>query len=145
MSARVLRLAVVLLAAVLAAVLLAGCGPELPSGPVPVVWDHEVCAECRMHIGEPRFAAQLQTRDGEVHSFDDFGCLVRYRDAHHPEVHAIWLRDSSADRWLRYEDAAFVEATQSPMGYNLRAVPSTTAGSMTPAQAEARVRARQAP
>src|SRR5690606_33898060 len=99
------------------AALALGCGPQLPSGPVEIAWDREVCAECRMHIGEPHFAAQLQTRDGEVRSFDDVGCLIRFRDANDPEVHAIWLRNSEADGWLRYEEAAFVEAVQSPMGY----------------------------
>src|SRR5690606_20502637 len=37
-----------------------------PEGPVDVAWDHDVCAECRMHVGDPRFAAQLHTTDGEV-------------------------------------------------------------------------------
>lgn len=121
-----------------------GCSPSLPSGPVDIVWDEEVCAECRMHIGEPAFAAQLQTADGEVHSFDDVGCLIRFRDARTPAVHAIWLRHAEADRWLRYEEAAFVEAVQSPMGYGLAAVPAGSPGSFSVEEGERRVRAREA-
>ena len=39
--------------------------PTLPEGPVPVVWDGEVCGHCKMHVGDPRFAAQLQTTGGD--------------------------------------------------------------------------------
>ncbi len=123
---------------------LIGCGPSLPAGPVDIAWDDEVCAECRMHIGEPRFAAQLQTRDGEVHDFDDVGCMIRFRDGNRPDVHAVWLRDSRADGWLRYEEAAFVESAQTPMGYGLAAVPRGTPGSISIERAEARVRSRGA-
>lgn len=129
-------------AVAIAALTMIGCAPDLPSGPVEIVWDQEVCAECRMHIGEPHFAAQLQTREGEVHSFDDVGCMIRYRDANRPRIHAMWLRDSGSDGWLRYEEAAFVEAVQSPMGYGLAAVPRGTPQSFSIEEGEARVRAR---
>ena len=50
----------------------------LPQGPVPVVWDGEVCGHCKMHVGDPRFAAQLQTTAGDVLNFDDPGCLFEH-------------------------------------------------------------------
>ncbi len=122
-----------------------GCSPSLPSGPVAIAWDDEVCAECRMHVGEPRFAAQLQTRDGEIKNFDDVGCMIRYRDANHPAIHAMWVRNSREDGWIRYEEAAFVDASDSPMGYGLAAVPRGTEGAIGTTEAEARVRERRTP
>ena len=44
--------------------------PTLSDGPVPIVWDSQVCAHCKMHVGDPRFAAQLHTTEGDVMSFD---------------------------------------------------------------------------
>src|SRR5512139_683025 len=65
--------------------------PTVPSGPVPIVWDKEPCAHCRMHIGDPRFAAQLQAADGRVASFDDPGCLFAYVEAEAPEVTHLYF------------------------------------------------------
>ncbi len=107
----------------IAVVLVLRAGTRLPDGPVAVHWDEDTCAECRMHVGDPRFAAQLQTRDGEVLQFDDVGCLFVYLDRVRPDVHAIYVRDSTADRWLRRGDAAFVPARETPMGYGLAAMP----------------------
>ena len=61
----------------------------LPQGAVPVVWDGEVCGHCKMHVGDPRFAAQLQTPDGDVLNFDDPGCLFDYLQSHDVAVHAL--------------------------------------------------------
>ena len=95
----------------------------LPEGPVPVVWDSEVCTYCKMHVGDPRFAAQLQTSGGEVFNFDDLGCLFDYLEAHDPPVHALYFRNHAADQWLGAAEAGFIEARDSPMGYGLAAVP----------------------
>jgi len=53
----------------------------LPEGAVPVVWDGEVCQHCKMHVGDPRFAAQVQTTSGDILNFDDPGCLFDYEDS----------------------------------------------------------------
>lgn len=41
----------------------------------------EECAHCRMTISDLRFAAQLQTQFGRLHSFDSVECLVRFAQA----------------------------------------------------------------
>ena len=122
---------------------------ELPSGPVPVAWDKTACAHCRMHVGEPGFAAQLQLRDGTVLNFDDPGCLVRWldtrpRDATVDDVYAIYFHHQSEDRWLTRAEAGFVEAVPSPMGFGIAAVDAATPGAMTWPQAMAHVRAMPA-
>ena len=98
----------------------------LPEGAVPVVWDSEVCGHCKMHVGDPRFAAQLQTSDGDVLNFDDPGCLFDYLDAHEVSTHALYFRNHLGDGWLSQNDVAFLPAEDTPMGYGIRAVPTST-------------------
>ena len=38
----------------------------LPEGAVPIVWDGEVCQHCKMHVGDPRFAAQVRSEERRV-------------------------------------------------------------------------------
>jgi hypothetical protein len=100
----------------------------LPDGAVPVVWDAEVCAHCKMHVGDPRFAAQVQTTTGEVLDFDDPGCLFDYLGSHHVSVHALYFRNYEGDGWLSESDVGFLPVQDSPMGYEIRAVPKDVAG-----------------
>jgi len=94
----------------------------LPSGPVDVVWDREACAYCRMHVGEPGFAAQVQLEDGRVWFYDDPGCLFLHLDSTEPHVHAIYFHHSAEDRWLTADQVAFRSVPRSPMGFGLAAV-----------------------
>lgn len=98
----------------------------LPEGPVPVVWDGEVCTHCKMHVGDPRFAAQVQTSEGDVLNFDDPGCLFDYVASHDVPVHAIYFRNHEADGWLSEAEVGFLPVDDSPMGYGIRAVPAET-------------------
>lgn len=116
--------------------------PTLPSGPVPIVWDGEVCAHCKMHVGDPRFAAQLQADTGDVLSFDDPGCLFDYVAANDVSRHALYFRDSQSDGWLAESEVGFVSVDDSPMGYGIAAVPKTTSGARGLDWAEAQVQAR---
>jgi copper chaperone NosL len=109
-------------------------------GPVPIVWDREVCAHCRMHIGVPGFAAQLQTRGGEVLDFDDPGCLFDYLERNRPAIAHLYFHHHSADRWLDERHAYFVHQSPSPMGYGLAAADASEAGSIDLNAARAAVR-----
>ena len=100
----------------------------LPEGPVDVVWDSEVCGHCKMHVGDPRFAAQLQISEGDVLNFDDPGCLFDYLGSHHASVHALYFRNSEADGWLSEDEVGFVPVDDSPMGYGFGAVPKDREG-----------------
>lgn len=115
------------------------CSPVQPEGPVPIVWDREACAECRMLVGEPKFAAQLQTREGDVLNFDDPGCLLRYVSLKKPQTHAIYFHHHKEDRWLPRAQVGFVPASPTPMGYGLAALPRTTAGALSFEQAMSQV------
>lgn len=116
-------------------------GQTPPDGPVAVAWNDTACAECRMHVGDPAFAAQLQTEDGEVLNFDDPGCLLRYRATQHPRVHAVYFHTAQGDRWLREAETAFDRVEGTPMGYGFAAVPRGTAGAVSVRDAEQSVKA----
>lgn len=104
---------------------------QLPSGPSPVAWDRAACGHCRMHVGEPAFAAQLQLKDGQVLDFDDPGCLFRHLAGVEAEkVHAVWFRHHREDRWLSREQVAFVEVSPTPMGFGLGAVDASSPGAI---------------
>jgi copper chaperone NosL len=114
-------------------------GRPLPSGPVEIVWNRAPCAHCRMLVGEPAFAAQLVTRSGDVMAFDDPGCLLRYLDDQHPDVHRIWFHDSTSDRWLSPEEVGFVPGAATPMNFGLAAVPAGSPGAVSLADARKRL------
>lgn len=110
---------------------LAACERDVPSGPVPIVWDKEVCAECRMLVGEPKFAAQVQSAEGEVLNFDDPGCALRYLATQKPNLHALYFHHAREDRWLTQAQVGFTPVSPSPMGYDLGAVPKSTSGALS--------------
>ena len=114
----------------LALLLLAGAGvlargvlrAPLPTGPQPIAWGHATCARCGMTIQGPDFAAQLQTRGGDVLDFDDPGCLLLYVLEKHPDVHAIWFHHQYLDQWIPSDDVTFYPASPTPMNYGLGAL-----------------------
>ena len=143
MSTKVIKAGLLVIALVAIAVAFVRFNrPALPQGPVAVVWDGEVCGHCKMHVGDPRFAAQLQTTDGDVLNFDDPGCLLDYLDANEVSVHALYFRNHEADGWLAETEAAFLSVEDSPMGYGIRAVPKSTEGAQDIEWAKARARSR---
>ena len=103
---------------------------KLGSGPADVVWDKAACAACGMHVGEPPFAAQLTTKDGRVHVFDDPGCLFLWVDEHRPDVHTTWFRHHADNRWIARASVGFVTADRTPMGFGLAAVDGSTRGAI---------------
>jgi len=129
---RALGATLVLATLALAVAALAGAFEGKPEGPAPIAWDHETCAECHMHIGDPSYAAQIRTADDRVASFDDPGCLFRYLEREAPEVHAMYFHHSEEDRWLTRDQVAFlpVPGDRTPMSYGLAAVDSGTPGAV---------------
>lgn len=94
-----------------------------PTGPADLVWDKTACAECRMHIGEPAFAAQMRLASGAVVAFDDPGCLFEHLDELQQEtVTGTWFHHLRDDRWVSADDVSFVTVAPTPMGYGLGAV-----------------------
>lgn len=141
---RRLLVAIAALTAVGAMIALVLHAERLPEGPVPIVWDREACAHCRMHVGDPRFAAQLQTKDGRVLAFDDPGCLLAHLELEKPDVHAAYVRHVNEDRWVPLGSAGFVEVAESPMGHGLGAVDAAAAAITVEAARDRIAAAREA-
>lgn len=108
---------------------------KLSDGPADIVWDKTACSACGMHVGEPGFAAQLTTKSGTIHAFDDPGCLFLFVEERRPEVHTIFFHHSRESRWLAIDTAAFVRVGKSPMGFGIAAVDPGTADSLTVGEA----------
>ncbi len=94
--------------------------------PATLVLDREVCAQCRMLISEPGFAAQYRSAQGETFFFDDPGCLLLHR-ADRPDHEPVraWFEAADARgvlEWVAAESVGFGESERpTPMGYGLRA------------------------
>ena len=114
---------------------------EVTDGPKPVVWDKSPCAFCAMHVGEPRFAAQLTTKDGTTYFYDDPGCLFlhqRQLTATNTSIHARWFHQLEGEGWLEAGAVSFRRCENTPMNYGFGAVPvgSPAAVSLQDAAAE---------
>jgi copper chaperone NosL len=106
----------------------------------PIDWHKQPCAHCQMLIGEPRHAAQLITRDGEVLSFDDPGCALQYVNERSPQIHRLWFHHGHDQRWLTAEKVGFAVGGNTPMGFGLVAVDLSTPGALDITAAQAHVR-----
>jgi copper chaperone NosL len=109
-----------------------------------VAFDKTPCARCGMLISDPRFAAQLQTREGRVLHFDDPGCLLLYEHERAPDARASYFHDAHSERWIPRASVAFAPLEPSPMGYGLAAQERGAAGELSWAQALERALARDA-
>ncbi len=109
-----------------------------PAGPVEPAWDRTTCAHCRMHLSEPAFAAQLQAESGEVHFFDDPGCLFSWR-GEHGGPGRVFFRLAGDGGWREEREVAFLPGGESPMGWGLAAVAAGTPGAIPAAEAARRV------
>jgi hypothetical protein len=75
-----------------------------------------------------------------VQSFDDPGCAFRALARTKPaDVHALYFRHLSEDRWLPGDQARFISAEGSPMGFGLGAVDAGVEGALSLAEAMAKV------
>jgi hypothetical protein len=131
----------VLAAIAIAIVLIVRGGSPIPDHVQPIEWHKQPCAHCAMLVGEPAHAAQLITTDGDVLSFDDPGCALRYVDERRPRIHRLWFHHATADRWLTAETVAFTPGGTTPMASGLLAVETGTTGAIDLAAARTRLHA----
>jgi hypothetical protein len=96
-----------------------------------------------MLISDPAYAAQLETADGEVASFDDPGCLLAALVAH-PNPRVLWFHHTREERWLAGNEVGFVRVAHTPMGYGLAAVGADEPGALSLEEARALVAADRA-
>lgn len=115
-----------------------------PEGPRPIAYDRQTCDRCGMLISDPSFAAQLRSEDGRRLYFDDPGGLLLWEARQDVAVEQAWFHHVREDRWIPRDEVAFVQASETPMGYGLGAVERGTEGAMSYAEALEQARAREA-
>ena len=114
-------------------------GGGLPDAVQPIAWNRQPCVHCQMLIGEPRAAVQLVTTDGEVRSFDDPGCALRYLAEAQPAIHRMWFHHAHHDAWVPLAEVGFLTGGTTPMGTGLLAVEAAAPGALSVEAARARV------
>lgn len=129
----------VLLVAIVGIVLVVRGAQTLPSEIQAIDWHRQPCAHCQMLIGEPAHAAQLITGEGQVLSFDDPGCALRYLDERAPSVHRMWFHHGTADRWIPADEVVFTTGGTTPMGFGLVAADRGPPGALDLAAARTRI------
>ena len=123
--------------------ILIGCQADLVDRPPTIRYGEEPCAQCRMLIGDARYAAVLVTVAGEAQKFDEIGCLIRYRAQHPEPPRAVWVHAYRTDEWLAADQAVFVQSAElaTPMGSGIvalaneeeaRGVARQTSGAVVP-------------
>ena len=106
-----------------ALILLAGCaGPSVDKAP-NIHYGQDPCSECRMIIGDKRFAAAFISEDGEFFKFDDIGCMRTYEAKNKVLPRNSWVHDYPSEQWVMKGQAVFVFSKQlvTPMGYGIAA------------------------
>ena len=99
---------------VLVAALVVSC--EDATTPVDPVWGKQACASCTMLVSDPRFAAEVATRDGARVFFDDPGCMASWLLEHPGQGRYEWVRTAAAS-WIDARSARFARGQTSPMNY----------------------------
>ncbi len=96
-----------------------GCADPDTGKPPRIRFGTDLCADCRMIIQDPRFAAACVTTDGEVKKFDDVGCLSSYLKTKGIQVRHRWARDFENGEWLADGEGVLVHSPSlvTPMGY----------------------------
>ncbi|MCB1137156.1 MAG: nitrous oxide reductase accessory protein NosL [Leptospiraceae bacterium] len=113
-----------LCAALVSALLVAGCGSQ---GPEEFGENRYHCEHCRMGIVDMRFAAQSLTVRGKRHHFDSVECLESWRKKSSEEIQESYVSDfDRPGTWLKSSRAHYVVSQKrpSPMGANISAYSS---------------------
>lgn len=90
--------------------------------PSVVAWDRDACAACKMHLGEPAYAAQIRLTDGSTLFFDDHGCALGMIEGLGARMQKVWFRHLRREQWIAGDDVRFVPSSPSPMGFDLGAI-----------------------
>jgi copper chaperone NosL len=93
------------------------------TGPEPIAWGRDACARCRMLISQPGYAGELRDRQGQLHKYDDVGCLVAAVVGAHVEVPEAWVEDHAGGGFVPLLAARFVRTpdASTPMGHGVLA------------------------
>jgi copper chaperone NosL len=95
------------------------------SGPEPIAYGEDNCANCMMTISDPKYGAELVSDKEKVFKFDSIECLADYSTKVDVKtIKSMWVTDfESKGNFLNAHDAQFLRSDnlKSPMGLNLSA------------------------
>lgn len=115
-----------------------GCTCSAPK-PKDPYWDRDVCAMCRMAIGDPAYAAQIVGPGLVWRHYDDLGCaLAAMADDRALRQGELYVRPKGGDAWVAAGGARYAEGLSTPMGHGYAAVGD---GPLTLDDVRARMRA----
>lgn len=115
--------------------LVPACERTASGGPPEIRYGMDTCDRCRMVIDDPRFAAALRTRDGEVRRYDDIGDLLADLGESGVESGEAWVHDYAGGAWLRASEAFLARSDlPTPMGSGLAAFAERAAAAALIAQ-----------
>jgi hypothetical protein len=73
----------------------------------------DTCYRCRAPITEKHFAAEFITKDGFVRKFDDVSCMSQHATkVGRKNIEAYFVADFPSQKWLKAEEAYFVQSEQ---------------------------------
>lgn len=107
-----------------------GCSAEIDTSPRSIDPTIDICPVCPMSIIDEHFAAQVIDDQGQVHSFDDIGCLSIYmrrllETGGESSVLAHYVKDFATLEWVKAEEASFVQGQiDTPMSFGIVAFAS---------------------
>ena len=121
--------------------LLAGCGAPRADRPPEIRYGKDLCAECRMILGDKRVAAALADEAGEIQKFDDIGCVTMYQSKIGTAPKNFWVHDYATEEWMEGKDAFFAQADNviTPMGYGVAAFSSRAGAQQFVEQQQGRI------
>lgn len=104
-------------------ILLTGCD----SGPRPIRYGRDECAECKMTLVDRHYGAEFITARGRVYVFDDLNCLTAFErkqlSASGPGPRAVVVDFKRPNQFIAVESAWFLHhpGLRSPMASGLAA------------------------
>lgn len=98
---------------------LAGCGVSYE--PRAIQPEVDVCEVCNMSIVHENYATEVVLKNGDVHIFDDIGCMYDYMAETEDQIEVSYVKDILSDDWVKSEDAFYVydAAAWTPMAYGV--------------------------
>jgi copper chaperone NosL len=111
--------------------LLNACKKEQDFSPRDINFDRDVCFVCLMGLTDQRYNAQAINEFGEVHWYDDIGCLAEEMRSEETwnqwkgDTVKFWVGDASKgndpSNWIDAEKAYYDYGKHTPMGYGYSA------------------------
>lgn len=106
--------------ALLAPLLLAGCGGEQADAMAPpeINYGRDTCQSCGMIISDERYTAALVSMDGTTEIFDDIGEMIQTVRGDGLNARRAWVHDRNNREWTDATTATYVRGDEAatPMG-----------------------------